>query len=68
MGSSVVAFVGIIDAPIVEALACWEALPLVQDLLLPNIIISSDCQLVVGDIAQGTGGQHASIIEEIRVS
>ena len=43
VGSSCVTFAGIIDAQVLEALACREALALVQDLLLPNIIVSLDC-------------------------
>lgn len=53
LGSSSVTFARLSDAPVLEALACREALALAQDLLLPNIIISSDCQVVVGDIAGG---------------
>jgi hypothetical protein len=43
-------------------------LALVQDLLLSNIIISSECQVVVGEIAQGTWGYYATVIKEIQAS
>lgn len=55
LGSSSITFAGIMDPPVLEALASREALALAQDLLLTNIIISLDCQVVVREIAQGTG-------------
>jgi hypothetical protein len=67
MGSSVVVFKGVFDPPTLEALACREALALATDVALSRLVIASDCKHVVLDIAEGTGGQYAAIIQEINI-
>ena len=65
MGSSAMVFPGVCDPATLETLACREALALAADLNIRQITIASDCKQVVGDIADGTGGQYSSIIREI---
>jgi ribonuclease HI len=67
MGSSAVVFKGVSDRPTLEALACREALALATDVALNCLIIASDCRQVVLDIAAGTGGQYAAILQEINI-
>lgn len=70
MGSSSVTFVGISDAPTLEALRAakqwhWQMI----DLHLTRILASSDCQTVIKDletIGGGGGGRHVAIIKEIK--
>lgn len=66
LGSSSVTYVSIVDAPTLEALACGEALALADDLITTGILVSSDCQSVIKDIAKNSGGQHVAIIREIK--
>ena len=67
LGSSAVAFDGLVDAPSLEAQACNEALALAQDLMLTHVIIASDCMQVVTDI-NGTSpsSSYAFVIQEIK--
>jgi hypothetical protein len=67
MGSSAVVFKGVSDPPTLEALACREALALAKDVDLNRLVIASDCKQVVSDIAAGTGGQYAAIVQEINI-
>jgi hypothetical protein len=67
MGSSAVVFKGVSDPPTLEALACREALALATDVALNRLVIASDCKQVVSDIAAGTGGQYAAIVQEINI-
>lgn len=53
------------DPALLKALACREALSLALDLSLADIQIASDCQGVIKDIHENTGGLHSSIIKEI---
>lgn len=54
------------DLATLEVMACREGLWLAKDLMLDNIIISSDCASVVRDINNGGGGRYEVIIREIR--
>lgn len=65
MGASTIRCLGVTDPATLEALAYREALALAIDLSLSHVIIASDCQGVVRDINQGTGGLYASIPKEI---
>ena len=56
---------GVTDPATLEALACREALALAADLGLARIIVASDCQGVVKDIKNRTGGAYASTTREI---
>ena len=50
---------------ILESYACREGLALAEDLYIHQLLIASDCQNVVKDINQGTGGPHSAIVHEI---
>ncbi|EMS52220.1 Aspartic proteinase nepenthesin-2 [Triticum urartu] len=65
MGSSVIRTRGISDPATLEAVACREALALATDLALSHVLVASDCQGVIHDIKNNTGGVYASIIKEI---
>ena len=65
LGASAIKIEGISDPATLEALACREALDLAMDLDLAKILIASDCQEVVNDIKNCTGGVYASTIREI---
>ena len=55
----------IIDPTLLEAFACREALALAEDLGIQMMHVASDCEEVVKDIKQGSGGYHGAIIQEI---
>ncbi|XP_037410046.1 mitochondrial proton/calcium exchanger protein-like [Triticum dicoccoides] len=65
LGSSLVVYAGIIDPTLLEAFACREALALAEDLRIQMMHVASDCEEVVKDIKQGSGGYHGAIIQEI---
>ena len=64
--SSAIKVSGIMDPGTLETLACREALALALDLGLPNVLVASDCKVMVNDIKLGTGGMYESIVKEIR--
>jgi hypothetical protein len=66
LGSSAIRVSGITDPGTLEALACREALALALDLGLPNVLVASDCKVVVNEIKLGRGGMYESIVKEIR--
>ena len=55
----------ITDPPMLETLACREALSLALDLDEHHLLIASDCQSVIKDIVERTGGANAAIVKEI---
>ena len=65
LGASVIRCRGITDPTTLEALACHEALALAIDLALSHVLVASDCQGVVHDIKNNTGGTYVSIVKEI---
>lgn len=65
-GSSAVVFRGVSDPIILESHAYREGLALAEDdLYIQRMMVASDCQSVMNDINQGTGGHHSAIIHEI---
>lgn len=58
LGSSAVVFDGTTDPTILETLACREAMVLANDLGWQRFFVASDCQGVVEDIDQSSGGLH----------
>ncbi|KAE8781151.1 hypothetical protein D1007_45655 [Hordeum vulgare] len=62
LGASAMVYV-IRDPPTLETLACREAMSLALDLDEHHLIIASDCQSVIKDIA--TGGRNKAIVREI---
>jgi ribonuclease HI len=66
MGTSVLVLDGITDPPILETIACREALALAEDIALTNVLVASDCASVVTHIRGGSMGRNGSIISEIR--
>lgn len=67
LGSSYVTFSSIIDAPILKALACREALALADDLMIRRILVSSDCTSVIKDLMENSGGHYSAVVKEINV-
>ena len=67
MGSSSLIIPGLQDASTLETIACREALALAEDLAIKNFVVASDAQQVVNDIARGSRGRQAVIIEEIKI-
>jgi hypothetical protein len=66
MGAPVLVLDGIINPQILETIAYREALALVEDIALTNVLVASDCASVVTDIRGGSMGRNGSIISEIR--
>jgi ribonuclease HI len=66
IGASACVYPGIIDSAVLETMACREALSLADDLLVRKISISSDCEGILRDISEGTGGKNAAIVREIK--
>lgn len=66
IGASVLVMNGSLEPATVEAIACREALCLAQDVGLNSIVIASDCEGVVQSIKEGTLGENAMIIKEVR--
>ena len=48
-------------------MACREAICLVEDLLINNFIVASDCKQVVADINSGSRGKYGAIVSEINL-
>lgn len=65
LGSSMLIIQGRVDPPMLEAIACREALSLAQDLRMQHLQVASDCKQVVHHIHQGVGGDYGIIIKEI---
>ncbi|XP_073362870.1 uncharacterized protein [Aegilops tauschii subsp. strangulata] len=65
LGASVIKMPGVVDPATLGALACREALALASDLHISRVVIASDCQGVIRDIKEGTGGLYASTIKEV---
>ena len=51
------------NSPVLETLACHEALSIAKDLLLQNIWITSDFQGAIMDIYNDTGGIPGSVVK-----
>jgi hypothetical protein len=66
MGASVLVLEGITDPPILETIACREALALAEDIALTNVLVASYCASVVTDIRGGSMRRNGSIISKIR--
>ncbi|XP_040256263.1 uncharacterized protein [Aegilops tauschii subsp. strangulata] len=66
LGSSAMVFDEINDPPMLEALACREALALARDLYADHIVVACDCKTVVEEIKMGSEGRYNNIIKEIQ--
>lgn len=66
LGASAMVVEGALDPSCAEAMACREALFLRQDINVNAAIIASDCSSVVKAIEQGSRGENAMLIGEIR--
>lgn len=49
LGSSALVIEGVVDPPTLEAIACREALALVDDLHIQQFVVASDCKQVISD-------------------
>src|SRR4051812_47820952 len=66
MGISVVIFNGLTDPATLEAWDCNEGLTLAQDLNIRNVQITSDCQEVVLNIANGCPCKYTTAVKDIK--
>ena len=66
LGASAVVFDGISHPGVLEALACREALDIVDDLLLQHIRVASDCLEVVKGLSMVNLGRFGSVLAEIK--
>lgn len=67
MGISSLVIHGVLDVTTLEVIGCREALSLVEDLLLHDIIIASNSKHAVNDINSDNLGRCGSIINEIKM-
>lgn len=65
LGSSAITFSGVTEASIPESLAVLEAQALPKDLMVKCLLIASDCQAVVKDMSERSGGTNCVIVKEI---
>ena len=65
-GSSAFIIRGLIDMATLEAIACREALSLMEDLGLQHLAIASDCLTVINHIKEVSGGNYGGVVKEIR--
>jgi hypothetical protein len=63
MESSAIVFSGVSNPATLEVLACREALALADDLSYRRFVVASDCKQVIADIADGSGGKYAAIVQ-----
>ena len=59
---------GINNVVTLKAIACWEALFLVVDLMLHSFIVASDTENIVNDIHRGSNTSYSIIIIEVKSS
>lgn len=64
LGASTLVLEGIIDAEMVEAIACREDLALASDLSLQNLRVASDCANAVRSILGKGMGPYGPMIQE----
>lgn len=57
---------GVKEIAVLEAIACREAMYLVEDLLLQNFIVAFDSKQVISDIEKGTNITYGHIIKEVK--
>ena len=68
LGSSVLVFANSTNPSTLEVYAAREALALAADLNLQRIHIASECDRVIKDIRDGSGGEQGAIIKEIIIT
>jgi hypothetical protein len=66
VGASAMVFEGNMEASMLEALTCHEALALAQDLGVTRVLVASERSSIVSDIREGSMGTIGLIIPEIR--
>ena len=49
------------------AIACREAIALVEYLNVQRFVVASDCKQVIGDIAKDSQGPYGAIIREMKL-
>lgn len=65
LGVSALVLTGVIDTATLEALTCREGLALTNDLYVQRLVLASDYQSVIKNIAEGTGGRYQVVIKDI---
>jgi ribonuclease HI len=66
LGASVVVFEGVTHPGCLEAMACREALALMEDLNVGRLMVASDCLKVVQGLQHNNLGQFSHILREIK--
>jgi ribonuclease HI len=66
MGASSLTVDGLSDPAVLEAMACREALALVQDMQLQKITVASDCLSVINNLSTTFCGSYSMVLEEIK--
>jgi ribonuclease HI len=66
LGVSTRTIAGITDPTTMEAISCREAFALVQDLMLSNATIASDCLTIVQALNQEYSGSLSMVTEEVK--
>lgn len=66
LGSTTLVIQGLVDPASLEAIACREALSLVEDMGVQHLFVASDCKAAVNHILEGVGGNYGGVIKEIK--
>jgi ribonuclease HI len=66
MGASDVVFEGVTNPRCLEAMACREALSLVADLHVGDILVASDCMDIVKGLHRENRGIFGHILQEVK--
>ncbi|XP_020153203.1 uncharacterized protein [Aegilops tauschii subsp. strangulata] len=67
VGSSALVIIGVQDPATLEAIAVREALSLVADMHIQNLVVFSDCKQVIMDIKSDSAGRYGAIIKEVKL-
>ena len=65
LGASAVAFEGVTHPGCLEAMACREALALVEDLYVGDVTVASDCMEVVKGLQERSMGLFGHVLREV---
>jgi hypothetical protein len=68
LGASSLTVKGISKPSVLEAMVCWEALALAQDLHVQRITVALDCLAVISDMARLYLRAYSMILKEIKDS
>jgi hypothetical protein len=66
LGASVLKIRGINDPAVLEAIACWEAMALAEDLYERKVTMATDCLSVVSNMEQAYDAPYTMVINEVK--